>query len=56
MLWQYSFKIQLSFIYFLKTEASFIKDILQNYYKKVFLDFSFNCHGNKKLNQDNRFN
>ena len=32
------------------------KHISQNYYKKVPLDFNFNCHGNKKLNQNNRCN
>ena len=26
----------------------FIKHSFQNYYKKVFLDFNFNCHGNRK--------
>ena len=53
ILWQCTFKIQHSLIYFLKTKISFIKRILQNYYKKVFLDFNFNCHGNKKLNKNN---
>ena len=56
ILWQCTFKIQHSLIYFLKTKISFIKHILQNYYKNVFLDFNFNCHGNKKLNQNNGCN
>ena len=56
ILWQSTFKIQHSFIYFLKTKSSFIKHILQSYYKNVFLDFNFNCHGNKKLNQNNGCN
>ena len=30
---------------------SFIKHVLQNYYKKVIFDFNF--HGNKKVNQNN---
>ena len=56
ILWQNTFKIQHSLIYFLKTQISFIKHILQNYYKKVFLGFNFNCLGDKKLNQNNRCN
>ena len=52
--WQCTFKIQHSLIYFLQTQISFIKHILQNYQKKVFLDFS--CHGNQKLNLNNECN
>ena len=37
-------------------QITFIKHILQNYYKNVFLDFNFNCHGNKKLNQNSGSN
>ena len=42
-----SFRIQHSLIHFLKIQIYFIKHILQNYYKKVFLDVNFNCQGNK---------
>ena len=56
ILWQCTFIIPHSLIYFLKAQIYFIKHILKNYYKKVFLDFNFNCHGNKKLNQNNRCN
>ena len=45
---QCTFEIQLSLIYFLKTQISFIKHILQSYFKFV-MDFNFNFHCNKKL-------
>ena len=48
ILWQCTFEIQLSLIYLLKTQISFIKHILQSYYKFV-MDFNLNFHGNKKL-------
>ena len=56
ILWKCNFEIQDSIIYFLKTQISFIKHILQNNYQKAFLDFHFNCYGNKKLNQNNGCN
>ena len=56
ILWPCTFKIQYSLIYFLNTQISFIKHILQNYCINVFLDFNFNCHSNEKLNQNNGCN
>lgn len=42
-----TFKIQHSLIYFLKTQVSFTKHNLENYFKNGFLDFKFHYPGNK---------
>ena len=44
----------LAFTYLFSQNTNlFYKAYLRNYCKKSFLDFNFNCHGNKKLNQNN---